>query len=69
VLRGAHKFDFTLVTNKETKFGDRWKASHAVVHNEVFDVKVCMPKCLAATVVESVKSLYQRCEGQLHYLE
>jgi len=69
VLRAVHKFDFILVTNKETKFGDRWKAGHAVVHTEVFDVKVCMPKRLAATVVASVKSLYQRCEGQLHYLE
>jgi len=28
-----------------------------------------MPKRFAATVFASVKSLYQRCEGQLHYLE
>ena len=69
MVTAVHKFDFVRIIIKATKYGYLGTAGHAVVHTEVFDLIVFMPKRFVATVFASIESLYPRCSGQMHYLE
>jgi hypothetical protein len=63
VVRAQHKFDFRFVINE--KNSQMATCGLAVVEDHVFDRSTCF----LPTSVASVKGLYPRCAGQLHFLD
>jgi len=65
VIRVVYKLDFMLDINKHLTNDEQWKRTSSS------DRKICFRESIyfPSTIVASVKGLYLRCAGQLHFLE